>query len=73
MIKQGSFSGKGMARGKGDAALTGDPLVNCKGSSCQVKTLLGVVRGDLKLYFIWRFENVVLVVCIFFPTLYFLL
>jgi Asp-tRNA(Asn)/Glu-tRNA(Gln) amidotransferase A subunit family amidase len=31
------------------------------------------VRGDLKLYFIRRFENVVLIVCIFFPKLYFLL
>jgi len=31
------------------------------------------VRGDLKLYFIWRFENVLLIVCIFFPKLYFLL
>jgi hypothetical protein len=35
--------------------------------------LLGIVRGDLKLYFIRRFENVVLIVCIFFPKLYFLL
>jgi hypothetical protein len=31
------------------------------------------VRGDLKLYFIWRFENVLLIVCIFFAKLYFLL
>ena len=27
------------------------------------------LRGDLKLYFIWRFENVLFLTCIFFPGL----
>ena len=31
------------------------------------------LRGNLKLYIIRRFENVLLIVCIFFPKLYFLL
>ena len=31
------------------------------------------VRGNLKMYFIGRFENVLLIVCIYFPKLYFLL
>jgi SRSO17 transposase len=48
-----------------------------KVDNCQVGVFAAYaspyVRGDLKLYFIRRFENVVLIVCIFFPKLYFLL
>ncbi len=32
-----------------------------------------IVRGNLKMYFIGRFETVLLIVCIYFPKLYFLL
>jgi hypothetical protein len=42
VIKQGSFLAKGTARGNGDAALTGDPLVTFKGFSGQAQKLFGV-------------------------------